>query len=88
MASAGLAPRTLATAPCYVTDGLRLFRVVSPLAVPPDWTSAELEDCMTLETVSYTPAQLWSMGLVLVRRTDADDERATLMHTSSWAVTA
>ena len=67
MASAGLAPRTLATAPCYVTDGLRLFRVVSPLAVPPDWTSAELEDCMTLERDTYSPGELWQMRLVPVK---------------------
>ncbi len=85
---ASTAPRTLATtADSYVTDGRRLFRVVSPLASPPDWEHAELEDCMTLETSSYSPAQLWSMGLVLVRRTDAADERAALLHTSTWALT-
>ena len=82
-------PRTLATtAGAYVTDGRRLFRVVSPLAAPPDWETAELEDCATLETSSYTPAQLWAMGLVLVRRVDLEDERVALAHTSGWAVSA
>jgi hypothetical protein len=86
---ASTAPRTLATtAGAYVTDGRRLFRVISPLASPPDWETAELEDCVTLETISYTPAQLWAMGLCLVRRSDLEDERAALRHTSNWAVSA
>jgi hypothetical protein len=64
-----IAPRTLAAAGgSYVTDGRRLFRVVSPLAAPPDLEVAELEDCMTLETDSYSPGELWAMRLVLVRR--------------------
>jgi hypothetical protein len=68
-----IAPRTLATAGgTYVTDGRRLFRVVSPLAAPPDLEVAELEDCMTLETDSYSPGELWAMRLVLVKRGAAD----------------
>jgi hypothetical protein len=76
-----LAPRTLATAAgSYVTDGRRLFRVVSPLAAPPELEAAELEDCMTLESDCYTAGELWAMRLILVRRADPQPgatERAT-----------
>jgi hypothetical protein len=68
-----IAPRTLATAGgSYVTDGRRLFRVVSALAAPPELEVAELEDCMTLETASYSPGELWALRLVMVRRRSAD----------------
>jgi hypothetical protein len=63
-----IVPRTLATAAgSYVTDGLRLFRVVSPLASGPELETAELEDCLTLEVETYSPGELWAMRLVLVR---------------------
>ena len=66
-------PRTLATlAGAYVTDGRRLFRVVSPLAAPPDAQSADLEDCKTLEVDSYSASELWAMRLVLVKAPHRD----------------
>jgi hypothetical protein len=46
----------------YVTDGRRLFRVVS-LFDPNSDAVAELEDCMTLEIGRYSPDDLYRMGL-------------------------
>jgi hypothetical protein len=51
----------------YVTDGTRLFRVVSGFAGSPPDNFAALEDCMTLEIAPYTPEQLWKMQLQPVR---------------------
>jgi hypothetical protein len=52
----------------YVTDGRRLFRVVAPFSARDDRRSATLEDCLTLEVRSYSPADLHEMGLRPVRR--------------------
>ena len=46
----------------YVTDGRRLFRVVSALD-PLLGEAAELENCRTLEVRSYTPDELIDMRL-------------------------
>jgi hypothetical protein len=46
----------------YVTDGRRLFRVVS-LFDPDASPAAELEDCMTLEIERYSPDDLFGMAL-------------------------
>lgn len=45
----------------YVTDGVRLFRVISPGQSL--FPSAELEDCMTLEVDRYFSDQLFAMRL-------------------------
>jgi hypothetical protein len=50
----------------YLTDGDRLFRVITPLSWPPSETSAELEDCMTLAVERYRAAELLRMELQLV----------------------
>ena len=51
----------------YLTDGVRLFRVVRGFAWPAHESQAVLEDCRTLEQSSYPPDELWSMGLRIVR---------------------
>lgn len=51
----------------YLTDGIRLFRVVRGFAWPAHESQAVLEDCRTLEHSSYAPDQLSSMGLRIVR---------------------
>ena len=51
----------------YVTDGVRLFRVVQRLDPLRGAASAVLEDCLTLELGSYAAADLWEMGVRLVR---------------------
>jgi hypothetical protein len=49
----------------YLTDGTRLFRVVTPFAI--NETDAHvfmsLEECLTLEVQSYSPQQLYGMRL-------------------------
>jgi hypothetical protein len=50
----------------YLTDGLSLFRVVSPLSSSGGQVTAELEDCLTLSTGSYTAEELWEMRLRFV----------------------
>jgi hypothetical protein len=52
----------------YVTDGTRLFRVVQRLDPHRGAAAAVLEDCLTLELLSYAAADLWEMGVRLVRR--------------------
>lgn len=58
----------------YLTDDSRLYRVVSGFTHPPEVTHppeescAALEDCATLEVTSYSPDELWTMGLRLVGR--------------------
>lgn len=51
----------------YLTDGLRLFRVVRGFAWPPEESYAVLEDCRTLENRPYSSDELSIMGLSLVR---------------------
>ena len=51
----------------YLTDGLRLFRVVMRFEAGSEPVAAQLEDCMTLEVRAYGPAELYDMGLRLVR---------------------
>jgi hypothetical protein len=51
----------------YLTDGRRLFRVVSGFAYPPEDSLAALEDCATLDVSSYTADELWEMELRVVR---------------------
>lgn len=47
----------------YLTDGHRLLRVVSRFEADRSNRYAELEDCLTLEVRSYSPEELYSMGL-------------------------
>ncbi len=51
----------------YVTDGRRLFRVVSQFATVGDHVFASLEDCSTLEVQAYAPGELCAMGLRPIR---------------------
>jgi hypothetical protein len=46
----------------YLTDGLRLFRVVGTLT-PAEGPCVHLEDCYTLSEELYTPGELWEMQL-------------------------
>jgi hypothetical protein len=52
----------------YLTDGERLFRVVSRLSPPDGRGLAELEDCLTLEIWPYSADELWAMRLRAVPR--------------------
>lgn len=47
----------------YVTDGDRLFRVVSQFSTVGEDVFAALEDCRTLGVETYAPGELFSMGL-------------------------
>jgi len=51
----------------YLTDGRRLFRVVSQFAPGTRAEAALLEDCVTLAVESYSPTELYEMGLRPVR---------------------
>jgi hypothetical protein len=51
----------------YLTDGRRLFRVVSRFDPRAERAFAVLENCFTLDIDTYTPAQLASMPLRAVR---------------------
>ena len=50
----------------YLTDGRRLFRVVAPLGSLDRPDMAILEDCKTLELVTFTAEELGSMPLTSV----------------------
>lgn len=60
----------------YLTDGRRLYRVVSRFSAGPGWTFAELEDCLTLDVTAYTPGELDAMGLRPVRAWGAHGQMA------------
>jgi hypothetical protein len=51
----------------YLTDGRRLFRVVSQFAAGAEHVFASLEDCLTLEVQAYAPGELDAMRLGPVR---------------------
>lgn len=51
----------------YVTDGVRLLRVVSHLDANARSASAWLEDCLTLEIRPYSPGELSALRLRAVR---------------------
>ena len=57
----------LAVPGAYITDGRRLFRVVSQFVPEAGQVFASLEDCMTLEVRAYSPHELRGMGLGPVR---------------------
>jgi hypothetical protein len=54
----------------YLTDGRRLFRVVSQFSNDPRRRFASLEDCLTLEVAAYSPGELEVMRLRPVRAGD------------------
>jgi hypothetical protein len=54
----------------YVTDGRRLFRIVSLFELGSVRPTAELEDCVTLEVGRYSPDDLFRMRLRPVMRGD------------------
>ena len=66
-----LKPRRVRSAPLapdgYLTDGHRLFRVVSQCAADAGRVFASLEDCLTLEVQAYAPGELYAMRLRPVR---------------------
>lgn len=47
----------------YLSDGRRLFRVVSPFDPRDPSPSALLEDCATLDVQAYSPSELAEMRL-------------------------
>lgn len=51
----------------YLTDGQRLFRVVTPFSPYDESPVGLLEDCRTLEVTPFSPDELCEMGLSLVR---------------------
>jgi hypothetical protein len=73
-----LAPRSRTSPRCvsaeslrcgtYLTDGRRLFRVVSQFAPAGDDVFASLEDCRTLDVQAYAPGELQAMKLKPIRR--------------------
>jgi hypothetical protein len=56
-------PASLVEPGTYLTDGVRLLRVIVGFEWPPEESWAVLEDCRTLEQATYTPDELWRMGL-------------------------
>ena len=52
----------------YLTDGRRLFRVVSQFAPVGEDAFASLEDCRTLDVQAYAPGELHAMKLRPIRR--------------------
>jgi hypothetical protein len=51
----------------YVTDGIRLFRIMDQLLDPWHGESAHVEDCLTLRTWIYPIDELRVRGFRLVR---------------------
>ena len=51
----------------YLTDGRRLFRVVSQFAAVGEDSFASLEDCRTLDVQAYAPGELRAMKLRPIR---------------------
>jgi hypothetical protein len=51
----------------YVTDGERLFCVMSQFASEDEVELATLEDCLTLEVKPYCPAELMDLRLRTVQ---------------------
>jgi hypothetical protein len=51
----------------YLTDGRRLFRVVSQFGAGAEHVFVSLENCLTLEIQAYAPGELDAMRLRPVR---------------------
>jgi hypothetical protein len=63
-------PSTALVPDSYLTDGRRLFRVVSQFADDAKHMFASLEDCRTLEVQAYAPGELYEMRLRPIRLTE------------------
>jgi hypothetical protein len=61
----------------YLTDGRRLFRVVSGFTYPPEDSLAVLEDCSTLDISTHSADELWDMDLRVVRAPRGGPEAAS-----------
>ena len=61
------APSAVLVPDSYLTDGRRLFRVVSQFAAGAEHVFASLEDCVTLEVEAYAPGELHEMRLRPIR---------------------
>jgi hypothetical protein len=61
------APSALLLPDSYLTDGRRLFRVVSQFTTGAECVLALLEDCVTLEVQEYSPGEIHRMRLRRVR---------------------
>ena len=57
------APATALLPDTYLTDGRRLFRVVSRFTADTEHMFASLEDCLTLKVQAYAPGELYRMRL-------------------------
>ena len=64
----------------YLTDGRRLFRVVSRLDPRAAYGFAVLEDCLTLEVNGYSPDDLVAMDLRTVARTREEEPAPAGVH--------
>jgi hypothetical protein len=56
-------PASALTGDAYLTDGRRLFRVVSALDPRREHPVARLEDCQTLSVSAYSAGELYGMRL-------------------------
>ncbi len=54
----------------YLTDGRNLYRIVSRLTWSDGCHIASLEDCQSLEVITFTADELHTMRLRLVHRDD------------------
>ena len=70
------APADDTEASLYLTDGLRLFRLVRGASWPPEATYAVLEDCYTLEARPYSVEELAGMQLSVVQEPGRTADRA------------
>lgn len=50
----------------YLTDGRRLFRIVSRFNAPAETVLVVLEDCVTLDALALVPSELATMGMSAV----------------------
>lgn len=66
------APSQRLDADSYLTDGVRLLRVVSRFEADARSACAWLEDCLTLEVRPYSPRELGAMRLRAVRASPSD----------------
>ena len=64
-------PQQVPAGGSYVTDGRRLFRVVTRFPARHESPIALLEDCHTLEVTPFSPDELFELGLRLVRASAA-----------------
>lgn len=83
----GVRSRAL-VADSYLTNGRRLFRVVSWLTAGHEPMLVTLEDCVTLEVQAYAQSELHVMGLQPVRTSDAAKAASDVFSDTSKTVEA